>query len=90
VTICAAALERAVGYYCTAVVAQEKFVVASRVDQVFTMCGHEEMKQAADILQDIPLTLEDRFTFCQAPIQWKKDAICSAVREVLIAVQLAW
>jgi hypothetical protein len=54
------------------------------------MCGHEEMKQAADILQDIPLTLEDRFTFCQAPIQWKKDAICSAVREVLIAVQLAW
>jgi hypothetical protein len=57
--------------------------VASQVDKSFRMCRHEEMKEFANLLQDVPLTLADRFTFCQAPVNFKKEEVARAVHKVV-------
>ena len=57
-------------------------MVSSQVDQVFRMCKHEEMQSFADLIQDIPLTLADRFTLCQAPVNVSKPDVAAAVHLV--------
>ncbi len=61
-------------------------MVASQVDKSYRMCRHEEMKEFANHLQDVPLTLADRFTFCQAPVNIKKEEVAKAVHKVCVDV----
>jgi hypothetical protein len=57
------------------------------------MCRHEEIRSFANMIQDIPLSLADRFQFCQAPVNINKVDVATAVRKVLslsLAVCLSW
>ena len=56
--------------------------MSSQLDVMYRMCKHEEMKAFADLIQDIPLSLADRFTLCQAPVNTSKPDVAAAVHAV--------
>lgn len=43
------------------------YVTLARLGGDYFMCNHQDMKDAATLLQETDLTLSDRFTFCMAP-----------------------
>ncbi|KAL7682435.1 putative RNA helicase HrpA, mitochondrial degradasome RNA helicase subunit domain, suv3 domain 1 [Plasmopara halstedii] len=46
----------------------DKYVMLARLDGAYFMCNHQDMKDAATLLQETGLTLSDRFTFCMSPV----------------------
>ncbi|ETW08021.1 hypothetical protein H310_02397 [Aphanomyces invadans] len=45
----------------------EKYVSLARLDGGYFMCKFADIKEAAELLADIPMPLDERFTFCTAP-----------------------
>ncbi|XP_065210231.1 ATP-dependent RNA helicase SUV3 homolog, mitochondrial [Planococcus citri] len=54
------------------------FVTLSTVDEeLYFMCGIEDFKFLADMLQHVPLSLRARYTFCCAPLNRRMAFVCS-------------
>ena len=52
----------------------EKFLDLSQMDGKYFLCDHEIMVTVANWLHTIPLSLTDKFTFCNAPVNTRDSA----------------
>ncbi|XP_052773978.1 ATP-dependent RNA helicase SUPV3L1, mitochondrial-like isoform X2 [Mya arenaria] len=47
------------------------FVYVAKMNESYFMCNLEDMKALAQVLQDIPMNMRSKFTFCVAPLKIK-------------------
>lgn len=66
------------------VILQEKFVAKARMSPQFFMRHCESMLIIADMLEKLPLSLEDRFLFCICPVDTDDHMAMGALLQVSI------
>merc|ERR1712013_663914 len=45
----------------------DAFTMMARIGGSYYMCQSEDMKDVADLIEDLPLTITERLQFCMAP-----------------------
>ena len=51
---------------------QDIFVHVAKMNEHYFMCNLEDMKILAAMLDDVPLNIRTKFTFCVAPLKVKE------------------
>ena len=62
---------------------QDIFVSVCKVDQaLYFMCGMDDFKFLADLIQHVALPLRARYVFCCAPINKRMPFVCAMFLKV--------